>query len=99
MLRGDSSMPRVTSVSAMARAERLADLPEGLQPDLAVGVHLGEAGDLAEVPVRVAAGACALGTDARSRRADRAVDRLGPKFAGERDVAHHDVTDGSSCPA
>ena len=74
---GDSSMPRVTSVSVDDRAERLTDLPERLQPDLAVGVHFGAAGHLAEVAVRVAAGAGALGAAAWSGRADRAVDRLG----------------------
>ena len=57
---GDSSMPRVTRASVTGGAERLADLPERLRPDLTVGVHLGEAENVAEVPVRVAAGTCLL---------------------------------------
>src|SRR5207248_5930117 len=59
-------------------AERLADVPQGLAPDLTVGVHLGRTDDLAEVAVRVPAGTRARGSGAlRRRAAHRAVQRLG----------------------
>ena len=53
-------------------ADRVAQVPQRLRPDLAVEVDLGSPGDLPEVGVRVAAAARAL----RHGRAHRAVDRL-----------------------
>ena len=77
-LAGDSSIARVTSDSVMLGAERVAQVPQRLAPDLAVGVHLGAADDLAEVAVGVAAGPRAGASPGQpgAGRADRAVDRL-----------------------
>ena len=88
---GERRMPFVISSSAASEpsalaAERvdeaLAQVPQRLDPDLAVGVDLGAADDLREVAERVAAGAGVRA--ARAGRggiggaaADRAVDRLG----------------------
>src|SRR5262249_1346071 len=59
-------------------AERLAEVPQRLGPDLTVGVHLRRADDLAEVAVRVPARTRTRRTRALGRRAaDRAVRRLG----------------------
>ena len=40
-LTGDSSIARVTSDSVGLAAELVAEIPQRLDPDLAVGVHLG----------------------------------------------------------
>ena len=78
-LAGESSMARVTRASTEPAAQLLAQIPQRLDPDLAVGVHLGTADDLAEVAVRVATGSGAGRAGAVGRRGpDRTVDGLGP---------------------
>ena len=60
-------------------ADRTAQVPERLPPDLPVCVHLGKAGDPAHVAVGVAARAGRARTTAFGHRGlvDRAVDRFG----------------------
>ena len=80
MSRNDGSggairMPSVIERLREVGAERGAQVPQRLAPDLAVGVDLGPVLDRAEVAVRVAA------VRARRRRgADRAVERLRPQL-------------------
>ena len=76
------------------RAEGVAQVPQGLRPDLAVRVHLGAADHLAVVGVGVAAGV--PGRAARAGRggvADLAVQRLGAVHGGAGSVVleEHDV--------
>ena len=61
---GESSIARVTRFSVMFEPSARREIPQRLAPDLAVGVHLGLADDLAEVAVRVAARADVRGAGA-----------------------------------
>ena len=83
---GASSIARVTIISTVRRAERVAEIPERLAPDLAVGVHLGPADDLAVVAVGVAArarGAVRVAVAAR-RRSSRPCSRSARCGSGRR---------------
>src|SRR5262249_50784632 len=65
------------------RPDRGTQVPQGLDPDLAVGVHLGTTPDLAEVAVRVTTGAGARTPRTHARRcAHGTVDRLGTDKVG-----------------